>query len=722
MMNKQKILYADSSFKDLGDFETALTALGVTVIHGGCKTPEDVIASGSDAVCIVTELIPLGEAVFQACPVLELVYTNNVGTDLIDISAATDHGIRVCNNPDYNFREVAEHTVALLLSLIRKIPKADAYVRSGGYDYNHLSPLKRFEGSTVGLLGFGRIARSVAKKLAGFEVRVLFYDPCVKEARIGRAEKTSLETLLQISDYLCIHAPLTKQTHHLLNAETLGWMKPGAALVNAARGELIDTPALLDALESGRLSGAALDVVEEYTFLGPNHILCGMDNVVLTPHSAWLSEEAFEQCKNDFTNEIVRFFKNQPLKALLNPEVLDQASNCQERKEIMSLTISNRLEWVRQSEIRNMSIECEKYGGLNLSQGVCDLEVPPIVVKGAKQAIDDGINSYTRYDGLNELRQAIAQRQKIFTGMEVDPEKEIVVSSGATGALFSAFFALLNAGDEVIVFEPYYGYHTINLVSTLAVPKYVRMTPPDWTFTRGALDKALTEKTKAILINTPGNPSGKVFSMAELELISDFACQNDLFIFTDEIYEYFVYDDRKHIPPANLPGMRERTIMVSGLSKTYSITGWRIGYCICDARWSTAIGYFSDMLYACAPAPLQMGVAAGLVKLDPEFYDNISKDYQKKRDRICNALHTAGLTPYVPQGAYYVLCDISRVPGGSGKEKAMHLLKTAKVASVPGEAFYHDAAGEKLTRFCFAKEDPILDEACRRIESFGKTR
>jgi len=322
-IDKHKVLYADSSFENLRDFENALAEVGATVVYGGCKTQEDVIASGSDAVCIVTELIPLDETVFQACPALKLVFTNNVGTDLIDIPAATRRGIRVCNNPDYNLREVAEHTLALLLSLIRKIPVADAYVRSGGYDYNYLAPLKLFEGSTVGLLGFGRIARSVAKKLTGFDVRVLFYDPYVKQTRIGHAEKTSFKTLLQTSDYLCVHAPLTEQTHHVLNAETLSWLKPGAAVINAARGELIDTPALIEALKSGRLNGAALDVVEEHTSLGPDHELCRMDNVILTPHSAWLSEDAYEHCKQDLTNEIVRFFKNQPLKALLNPEVLD---------------------------------------------------------------------------------------------------------------------------------------------------------------------------------------------------------------------------------------------------------------------------------------------------------------------------------------------------------------------------------------------------------------
>lgn len=325
-MNKPEVLYADCSFEAREDFNSALAASGATVVYGDCKTRQDIIASGSDAAVIVTELIPLDETVFKACPALKMVYTNNVGTDLIDIQAATRYGIRACNNPDYNFREVAEHTMALLLSLIRKIPVADTYVRTGGYDYNHLTPLKRLEGSIIGLLGFGRIAQSVAKKLTGFDVKVMFYDPFVKESPVDYAEKRSLKTVLQISDYLCIHAPLTEQTYHLINAETLSWMKPGAAIVNAARGELIDTASLIDALESGRLNGAALDVVEDYTSLGPDHALCGMSNVILTPHSAWLSEDAFDQSKNDLTKEIIRFLENKPLKALLNPEVLEYRS------------------------------------------------------------------------------------------------------------------------------------------------------------------------------------------------------------------------------------------------------------------------------------------------------------------------------------------------------------------------------------------------------------
>jgi len=325
-MPTQKVLYADSSFSDLNELETALAALDVGLDVGACRTPADVIARGADAAVIITELIFLDEAVFKACPALQLVVTNNVGTDRIDITAATRCGIRACNNPDYNFREVAEHTIALLLSLVRKIPFSDAYVRSGGYDYNHLAPLKRFENRTVGLLGFGRIARAVARKLEGFAVNVLFYDPFVSQSSIGQARQVSLETLLQTSDYLCLHAPLTPETRRILNADALAMMQPGAAVVNAARGELVDTPALVEALTSGHISAAALDVVEDPAALGPEHPLCGLNNVILTPHSAWLSEDAFHQCKNDLTAELVRFFTHQPLKALLNPAVLDKPS------------------------------------------------------------------------------------------------------------------------------------------------------------------------------------------------------------------------------------------------------------------------------------------------------------------------------------------------------------------------------------------------------------
>lgn len=381
----------------------------------------------------------------------------------------------------------------------------------------------------------------------------------------------------------------------------------------------------------------------------------------------------------------------------------------------MALHLGKRHEWVVQSEIRNMSLECDKIGEINLSQGICDTEVPLVVRRSAQAAIDAGVNTYTRYDGLTELRQAIAIKLQRFTGMDVNPEREIIVSAGATGALYCACLALLNPRDEVIVFEPYYGYHIKTFLAAQAVPVYVRMEPPDWTFSIADLEAAVTPRTRGIMINTPANPSGKVFSAAELQALAAFAQKYDLFVFTDEIYEHFLYDGRWHVPPATLPGMWERTITISGLSKTFSITGWRIGYCLCAPRWTQTIGYFNDLIYVCAPAPLQMGVAKGLVELGKDYYDSLSRQYLVKRDMICDALGQAGLAPYVPQGAYYVLADVSRVPGKNSKDRAMYLLRQSGVACVPGGAFYHDNSGESLARFCFAKEDRTLMDACQRL-------
>jgi aminotransferase len=276
----------------------------------------------------------------------------------------------------------------------------------------------------------------------------------------------------------------------------------------------------------------------------------------------------------------------------------------------------------------------------------------------------------------------------------------------------------LNPGDEVIVFEPFYGYHISTLVATGAIPVYVCMSPPDWSFAIADLERVVTPNTRGIIVNTPANPSGKVFTDAELKQIATFSIKHDLFVFTDEIYEHFLYDGRKHIAPGTLPGMKERTITISGLSKTFSITGWRIGYSICDAQWAQTIGYFNDLVYVCAPAPLQTGVAKGLLALKSDYYEGLSQEYAKKRDTICRGLSMAGLTPNVPQGSYYVLADISSIPGQNSKEKAMYLLQNTGIACVPGMAFYHDAGGENLARFCYAKEDHILEDVCRRLERF----
>jgi aminotransferase len=218
------------------------------------------------------------------------------------------------------------------------------------------------------------------------------------------------------------------------------------------------------------------------------------------------------------------------------------------------------------------------------------------------------------------------------------------------------------------------------------------------------------------MVNTPANPSGKVFTHVELEVIADVAIRHNLVVFTDEIYEHFLYDGRTHTSPASLPAMADRTVTISGVSKTFSITGWRIGYSASNDHWAKMIGYLNDLIYVCAPTPLQVGVARGLETLSPGYYAQLAAEYAVKRDKICGALSQAKLTPYVPQGAYYVLADVSRLPGNTSKERAMSLLHKTGVASVPGSAFYHGSDGENLTRFCFAKKPEDLDEACVRLE------
>lgn len=385
----------------------------------------------------------------------------------------------------------------------------------------------------------------------------------------------------------------------------------------------------------------------------------------------------------------------------------------------MALTLSRRAEGISQAEIRVMTLECEKVQGINLAQGVCDTGVPPPVSAGAKRAMDEGVNSYTRYDGLPQLREAIASKMLRDNGIKADPDGEVVVSAGSTGALYCACLALLDPGDEVILFEPYYGYHVNTLLAVGASPCYVTMRPPDWTFSDADLEREVSPRTKAVLICTPANPSGKVWTAAELDRIAAFALRHDLFVFTDEIYEYFVYDGRRHISPGALPALAERAITISGYSKTYSITGWRIGYCVCRRRWADMIGYVNDLVYVCAPAPLQLGVAAGIAGLDASFYAGLRDEFAAKRALMCSTLKSIGLTPHVPQGAYYVLTDVARLPGATSKDKAMHLLRQTGVASVPGSAFYHASGGENLVRFCYAKTDAELRAACSRLRTLS---
>lgn len=379
------------------------------------------------------------------------------------------------------------------------------------------------------------------------------------------------------------------------------------------------------------------------------------------------------------------------------------------------LALSELAPGVMQSEIRAMSVECERMGGINLAQGVCDTPVPAPVETEAHAAIRAGHNIYTRLDGIGRLRNAIAAKQRRDYSLSYEPETEVLVASGATGGLHAAAMALLNPGDEVLLFEPFYGYHVATLKSMRVKPVPVPLAEPDFSLDLDELRAAISGRTRAIILNTPANPSGKVFSRAEIEAVADVCREHDLFLFTDEIYEYFVYDGAAHICPATLEGMRERTITMSGFSKTFSITGWRLGYVCADAKWMGAIAYFHDLTFVCAPSAFQHAAAAGLEQLPLSFYTQLAADHQSKRERILAALRDAGMEASVPAGAYYVLAKATHLPGATAAEKARYLLAKTGVASVAGSAFFRTGRGEDLLRFCFAKKDADLDEACARL-------
>ena len=383
-----------------------------------------------------------------------------------------------------------------------------------------------------------------------------------------------------------------------------------------------------------------------------------------------------------------------------------------------ALRLSDLAPHTTQSEIRAMSVACSDAGGINLAQGVCDTDPPHPVVGAAIDAIRSGHNIYTRLEGIASLREGIARKFASFNKLEVDPTSEVLVTSGATGALHAALLALLNPGDECLVLEPFYGYHVTTLLSQHVKPVVVAMEAPAWELDFDRLRAAVTARTRAIILNSPSNPSGKTFSLQELEKLADFAIEHDLFVFTDEMYEYFLYDGAQHISIATLPGMRERTVTISGFSKTFSVTGWRLGYLAADARWAPAIGYFHDLTYVCAPSPLQHGAAAGLLALPESFYSDLATEYEGKRDLLCNALAQAGLTPSIPTGAYYVLADSTPIPGSDAKAKARTLLTQTGIAAVAGTAFFTEGRGESLLRFCFAKKQSELEDAARRLGQY----
>jgi len=378
------------------------------------------------------------------------------------------------------------------------------------------------------------------------------------------------------------------------------------------------------------------------------------------------------------------------------------------------MKLSQRSGTIEQSHIRSMTRACNAINGINMAQGVCDLEVPRAVIEGAYGAMNEGINIYTPTEGLPRLRQAIADKMKRFYEVDMVPE-QVLVSDGATGAFYTACMALLNPLDEVIVFEPYYGYHRSTLTSLGAVPTFVRLEAPEWKLDIEALEAVVTPKTRAMVICNPANPSGKVYTRTELEAIGSFAEKHDLIVFADEMYEHFVYGDAIHITALSIPSLRDRCVVLSGFSKVFSITGWRLGYAIAPVSVIEAMAQLNDLIYVCAPAPLQIGAAVGLESLGDEYYIELARLHQVKRDLFCDALRDAGLNPSIPSGAYYVMTDVSSVAGNDDFEKAMAILEKTGVASVPGRAFYHDDSGKNMVRFCYSKPMDVLEEAVERI-------
>ncbi len=379
------------------------------------------------------------------------------------------------------------------------------------------------------------------------------------------------------------------------------------------------------------------------------------------------------------------------------------------------MKLSNRAKNIAQSEIRAMSILCNEKNGLNMAQGLCDLDVPLPVSQGAKEGIDSGKNTYTSAYGNYKLREAIAKKQNDFYEQNVEPDN-VLVSLGATGAFYATAMSLLNEGDEVVLFEPYYGYHVATLESMGCKIKYIRTAPPEYAIDFEYLKSQISENTKAILICNPSNPSGKVYTIQELEKLSDIINQNDLILFSDEMYEHFVYDGLTFISALSVEGLKERTVVISGFSKIYSITGWRLGYAITQKNIIDAASALNDLVYVCPPAPLQHGILKGLNELPMSYYTDVAKAHQLKRDKFIKALNEVGLTAQYVKGAYYVLADISKLEGEDDKQKVLTLLEKAGIATVPARAFYQDSKDIHLARFCFSKKEEELDEAIERLK------
>ncbi|PYS48528.1 MAG: aminotransferase [Acidobacteria bacterium] len=385
--------------------------------------------------------------------------------------------------------------------------------------------------------------------------------------------------------------------------------------------------------------------------------------------------------------------------------------------------VSHKAERFTESVIREMTREAMKHGAINLSQGFPDFPAPEQIKARAIEAIAEDVNQYAITWGARDFREAIARKTEWYLGIEIDPETEVTVTCGSTEGMIASMMATVDPGEEVVVFEPFYENYGPDAILSDARPRYVPLRAPDWSFDKDELRAAFNEKTKAIIICNPNNPTGKVFTRVEMEFIASLCREHDALCFTDEIYEHILYPregaEVAHISMAQMEGMRERTVVVNSMSKTYSVTGWRVGYCIAPPEITNAIRKVHDFLTVGAAAPLQAAGAFAL-SLPAEYYDKLQSDYVARRDLLLPALEAAGFRCFRPDGAYYIMTDITSFGFKDDVEFTRHLIRDIGVACVPGSSFYsRPELGAQQVRFCFCKRDETLLAAAERL---GKLR
>jgi aspartate/methionine/tyrosine aminotransferase len=374
-------------------------------------------------------------------------------------------------------------------------------------------------------------------------------------------------------------------------------------------------------------------------------------------------------------------------------------------------SISDKAQRFSESVIREMTRLCNQYNGINLSQGFPDFPAPEAMKEAACAAIREDINQYAITWGSKNLRNAIAEKSKRFNGLNIDPEKNITVCCGSTEAMISSMLATVNPGEEVIVFEPFYENYGPDAILSGASPRFLRLREPDWSIDFDQLESLFNNRTRAIIINTPNNPTGKVFSRQELEFIAKLCQKWNVLAITDEIYEHILYDGHKHISIASLEGMADRTVTINAASKTYSVTGWRVGYALASEHLTSAIRKVHDFLTVGAPHPLQEAVAVAM-RFDDSYYTQVEKEYLERRDFLLQALESAGFRCYKPFGAYYIMTDISAFGASDDTAFAHALVKKVGVATVPGSSFYHNPKdGYSKVRFAFCKKMETLRRA-----------